>query len=314
MGAHGSGVHRDVPVDLTVRVGGGLDLLEQIFSGAVRRPQPMALVHGLPWAEPLCWRRGSTRRRHGRRCQSLPRNSWPSATGSRPRSPLSRRDAMTGSRLPGLWPGFEDDVDRGLGDLPELAEAGALRQLPYRCGAGLGAERDPAGLGQGGRRALERGRRVAERGQRTGRDMARAPARQSGTARPAGALSPPHAGRRRRRSHDAGPRRPDPRPQTALPGNAPRLRRIYSLAADPVAALSQFAPLGFARLPDGTAEIGGTTYHALHNDFGPSSIDGWLTDLAAREMLIDDHALLDPGRRRQQRRRGRDQRPAPQTR
>jgi DNA-binding winged helix-turn-helix (wHTH) protein len=77
----------------------------------------------------------------------------------------------------------------------------------------------------------------------------------------------------------------------------PRLRRIYSLAADPEAALSQFAPLGFARLPDGAAEIGGTTYHALYNDFGPSSIDGWLTDLAAREMLIDNHALLDPDRR-----------------
>ena len=77
----------------------------------------------------------------------------------------------------------------------------------------------------------------------------------------------------------------------------PRLRRIYSLAADPAAALSQFAPLGFARLPDGAAEIGGTTYHALYNDFGPSSIDGWLTDLAAREMLIDNHGLLDPDRR-----------------
>ena len=77
----------------------------------------------------------------------------------------------------------------------------------------------------------------------------------------------------------------------------PRLRRIYSLAADPAAALSQLAPLGFARLPDGAAEIGGTAFHALYNDFGPSSIDGWLTDLAAREMLVDDHALLDPDRR-----------------
>ncbi len=77
----------------------------------------------------------------------------------------------------------------------------------------------------------------------------------------------------------------------------PRLRRIYSLAADPAAALAQFAPLGFARVPDGVAEIGGTTFHALYNDFGPSSIDGWLTDLAAREMLIDDDALLDPDRR-----------------
>jgi hypothetical protein len=77
----------------------------------------------------------------------------------------------------------------------------------------------------------------------------------------------------------------------------PRLRRIYSQAADPAAAMFQLAPLGFARLPDGAAEIGGTTFHALYNDFGPSSIDGWLTDLAAREMLIDSHALLDPGRR-----------------
>jgi len=76
----------------------------------------------------------------------------------------------------------------------------------------------------------------------------------------------------------------------------PRLRRIYSLAADPAAALSQLTPLGFAPLPQGAAEIGGTTYHAFCNDFGPSSIDGWLTDLAAREMLIDD-ALLDPDRR-----------------
>jgi DNA-binding winged helix-turn-helix (wHTH) protein len=77
----------------------------------------------------------------------------------------------------------------------------------------------------------------------------------------------------------------------------PRLRRIYTLAADPAARLAQIAPLGFARLPDGAAEIGGTTYHALYNDFGPSSIDGWLTDLAAREMLIENDTLLDPSRR-----------------
>ena len=74
----------------------------------------------------------------------------------------------------------------------------------------------------------------------------------------------------------------------------PRLRRIYSQAADPAARLSQIAPLGFAQLPGGAAVVGGTTYHALYNDFGPSSIDGWLTDLAAQEMLIDNEALLDP--------------------
>ena len=37
----------------------------------------------------------------------------------------------------------------------------------------------------------------------------------------------------------------------------PRLRRIYSLAADPAAALSQFAPLGFARLPEAPPKSGG---------------------------------------------------------
>ena len=33
------------------------------------------------------------------------------------------------------------------------------------------------------------------------------------------------------------------------------------------------------------------------NDFGPASVDGWLSDLAAREMLVDDDLLLDPTRR-----------------
>jgi hypothetical protein len=37
----------------------------------------------------------------------------------------------------------------------------------------------------------------------------------------------------------------------------PRLRRIYSLAADPATALSQLAPLGFALLPEGATELGG---------------------------------------------------------
>jgi hypothetical protein len=43
----------DSNVDLTIHVGGGLDLLEQVLPGTVRRPQSMALVHGLPRAEPL---------------------------------------------------------------------------------------------------------------------------------------------------------------------------------------------------------------------------------------------------------------------
>ena len=71
-----------------------------------------------------------------------------------PESLLAFRRIWPALDYPGarLWPELQDDVDRGLGDLPEPAEAGVVGQLPYRCGAGLGAERDPAGLGQGGRR------------------------------------------------------------------------------------------------------------------------------------------------------------------
>jgi hypothetical protein len=38
-----------------------------------------------------------------------------------------------------LWPELQDDVDQGLGDLPEPAEVGFVGQLPYRYGTGLGA-------------------------------------------------------------------------------------------------------------------------------------------------------------------------------
>ena len=36
------------------------------------------------------------------------------------------------------------------------------------------------------------------------------------------------------------------------------------------------------------------SYHTVMLDFGPSSVDGWLTKLAARELLITEDAILDP--------------------
>lgn len=51
--ADDSGVDRDVPVDLTRRIGLGLDQLEQSFPGSVSRPQPVSFVDGLPRAEPF---------------------------------------------------------------------------------------------------------------------------------------------------------------------------------------------------------------------------------------------------------------------
>lgn len=50
---HDGGVDRDVPVDLLSRVGLGLDLLEQAFPRSVGRPQAVAFIHRLPWAEPF---------------------------------------------------------------------------------------------------------------------------------------------------------------------------------------------------------------------------------------------------------------------
>jgi hypothetical protein len=50
---HDGGVHRNVPVELTGRVGRGLDLLQQTLPGAVGRPQPVAFIDRLPRTEPL---------------------------------------------------------------------------------------------------------------------------------------------------------------------------------------------------------------------------------------------------------------------
>jgi DNA-binding response OmpR family regulator len=40
--------------------------------------------------------------------------------------------------------------------------------------------------------------------------------------------------------------------------------------------------------------LDGAGYHTVMLDFGPSSVDGWLTKLAARELLITDDSILDP--------------------
>lgn len=43
-----SGVNRDIPVDLPGGISASLDPLQQVLPGAVGRPGPMSLVHGLP--------------------------------------------------------------------------------------------------------------------------------------------------------------------------------------------------------------------------------------------------------------------------
>ena len=67
----------------------------------------------------------------------------------------------------------------------------------------------------------------------------------------------------------------------------PSLRRIYTAVKDWAALEPILSTLGFAALEKFNVAIGGITYHTLMNDFGPSSIDGWLAKLIGTELGVD---------------------------
>jgi hypothetical protein len=75
----------------------------------------------------------------------------------------------------------------------------------------------------------------------------------------------------------------------------PQLRRLYTAVRD----IATFAPvvtsLGFQPIPETNVEFDGAVYHSAVLDFGPSSVDGWLTWLAGSELGVEDEedALLD---------------------
>jgi len=73
----------------------------------------------------------------------------------------------------------------------------------------------------------------------------------------------------------------------------PSLRRIYTIVRDFPTLGPMVAPLGFAVLPGEPTLLDGSPYYAGVLDFGPSSIDGWLSTLIAAELRIDDDSLLD---------------------
>jgi DNA-binding winged helix-turn-helix (wHTH) protein len=73
----------------------------------------------------------------------------------------------------------------------------------------------------------------------------------------------------------------------------PELRRLYTTVSDIATYAPIIAPLGFVALPD-AVQMDGVSYHTIQLDFGPSSVDGWLTKLAARELLITEDSILDP--------------------
>ena len=73
----------------------------------------------------------------------------------------------------------------------------------------------------------------------------------------------------------------------------PNLRRIYTMVRDLPTFGPMVAPLGFNPLSGEPASFDGVPNYAAMLDFGPSSIDGWLANLVAAELQIDDDSILD---------------------
>lgn len=73
----------------------------------------------------------------------------------------------------------------------------------------------------------------------------------------------------------------------------PNLRRVYSVARDIATLGPMIAPLGFVAVPGEPTLLDGSPYYAAALDFGPASIDGWLSTLIAAELRIDDDSILD---------------------
>jgi hypothetical protein len=78
----------------------------------------------------------------------------------------------------------------------------------------------------------------------------------------------------------------------------PHLRRLYLPVPDVDRALTVLAPLGFAALAGAPIQIGEDAHWTLVNDFGPGSIDGWLSEVVGRELAADEPTVLDPAARR----------------
>ena len=75
----------------------------------------------------------------------------------------------------------------------------------------------------------------------------------------------------------------------------PDLRRIYTVVEQPEVYLPVVTRLGFRPVgpEDGVADIGERTFISVVLDFGPASVDGWLTGLVAAELGLDTEVVVD---------------------
>ncbi len=77
----------------------------------------------------------------------------------------------------------------------------------------------------------------------------------------------------------------------------PRLRRNYGITDHPEVYGPVMEQIRGGVIPRGVVELDGREYYGLYLEFGPSSVDGWLTDLAAVEFGPSEDDLLDVGQR-----------------
>jgi hypothetical protein len=74
----------------------------------------------------------------------------------------------------------------------------------------------------------------------------------------------------------------------------PNLRRLYTIVRQTATVESMVAsPIGFERVPVEPEMLDGIAYYPLMLDFGPSSVDGWLSRLVGMELQIEDDSILD---------------------
>ena len=77
----------------------------------------------------------------------------------------------------------------------------------------------------------------------------------------------------------------------------PELRRIYTVGLEPMAGTA-WERLGFEARPRRAGQDRWRrAYHLSLLDFGPTSVDGWLTRIIATELLIEEDTVLDPAQR-----------------
>lgn len=67
----------------------------------------------------------------------------------------------------------------------------------------------------------------------------------------------------------------------------PRLRRLYCQMADESSYADFFRQAGFRALPECTVMIGGRERLSMMLDFGPGSVDGWLSQLVALSVVSE---------------------------